>query len=472
MSTRVQWLIWFTATTGLAGYFAYSLVSQPSATARTFLPGVTTHGHYQIELQCNECHSAGMGVLQDACTRCHGEDLERSTDTHPRSKFTDPGKAHLVERLDGRSCISCHQEHVPDRTQAMGLSLPSDYCWHCHQDVGEQRPSHQDLAYDSCATAGCHNYHDNRALFESFLVKHHGEPEMLDEQTVPPRELATVWAEKKPDRGPLSVTDRDVPVSVKVDEPLLTEWATTAHAAAGVNCSDCHTGDDGQWFNELSHDACSSCHSAQVETFTQGRHGMRLAVGLSPMTPGQARLPMNHDALHKELNCVACHGSHRFDTQFAAVDGCLQCHKDDHSLAYKASSHYGLWEEELAGDAPAGTGVSCATCHMPREKGDDGHYFVQHNQNNNLRPNDKMLRSACNHCHGLQYSLDALADDELIRGNFDRQPTGHVESIDMAKAWADERERLRKEREERRRKKKAAQAQETAATANKGNAKG
>ena len=340
----------------------------------------------------------------------------------------------------------------------MGLSLPGDYCWHCHQEIGEQRPSHKDLAYDSCANAGCHNYHDNRALFEAFLVKHVGEPDMLDQQTVPPRTLAEDWAKRKPDRTPLSATDRDAPDSVKVDETLLTEWATTAHAAAGVNCTECHSGDDGTWFDKISHDACRKCHDSQVETFVEGRHGMRLAVGLSPMKPADARLPMNHSSFHTELNCVACHGSHRFDTQFAAVDACLKCHKDEHSLAYKDSTHYALWEQEIAGDGPANTGVTCATCHMPREKGDDGRIFVQHNQNNNLRPNDKMVRSACAHCHGLQFSLNALADADLVKKNFGGESSVYVESIDMAKAWVDERERMRKAREKRREEKAKSQA--------------
>lgn len=450
MSTKLQWIVWLVVTMGLVGFLAYSLIAQPQVAARTFLPGVTTHGHYQIELQCQECHSPGMGVLQDACTKCHAEDLKRSTDTHPRSKFTDPGKAHLVKKLDGRSCISCHEEHVPDRTQAMGLSLPADYCWHCHQDVGEQRPSHKDLAFDSCATAGCHNYHDNRALFENFLVDHFGEPNLLDEPQQPVRNLAAVWAEENPNRQPLSATDQDAPAEVEVDQQLLTDWASTAHAAAGVNCIDCHGGDDGTWFGKLTHDSCQACHEPQVKGFLASRHGMKMSVGLPPMTPGEARLPMNHSRFHSELTCAACHSGHRFDTQFAAAEGCLQCHNDQHSLAYKNSSHFQLWQDELNGDADADTGVSCATCHLPRETDANKNVFVQHNQNDNLRPNEKMVRTTCINCHGLQFSLDAMADESLIKNNFQGEPTGHVESIDMAKAWSDERAKLKAERDRKR----------------------
>lgn len=433
-------MIWFCATLGLVGYFAFSLTSQPNSSARTFLPGVTTHGHYQIELQCSSCHTPGMGVEQDACIQCHGAELKVATDTHPRSKFADPGKAHLLSELDARQCTSCHEEHVPDRTLAMGLSIPADYCWHCHQEIGEQRPSHKYLAYDSCATAGCHNFHDNRALFENFLVSHHGESDVLDD----PRVLSL--SKNAPEASPLSSTEHDAPESAKLTTPLLMDWASTAHAKAGVNCSGCHQDDDGNWLDQVSHNTCGECHSSQTEGFLAGRHGMRLAAGLEPMTPGEARLPMQHSSFHNELNCTACHQDHRFDTKFAAVDACLQCHDDDHSKSYRESSHFDLWVAELAGDGASGSGISCATCHMPRVESQDGGVHVQHNQNDNLRPNDKMLRTVCGSCHGLQFSMNALADRELISRSFQGVSSVHVDSIDMAKAWADERARLREER--------------------------
>ncbi len=57
---------------------------------------------------------------------------------------------------------------------------------------------------------------------------------------------------------------------------------------------------------------------------------------------------------------------------------------------------------------------------------------MQHNQNANLRPNEKMLRSVCLECHSLGLSIDALADPELVRRNFGGQPARHVPSIEMA----------------------------------------
>jgi len=89
----------------------------------------------------------------------------------PYRPFTNPRNAPLAEVLDARKCVTCHTEHQLEQTGPMGVSIAQDYCFHCHEDVGKNRPSHKDLGFETCATAGCHNYHDNRALYEDFLVQ-------------------------------------------------------------------------------------------------------------------------------------------------------------------------------------------------------------------------------------------------------------------------------------------------------------
>jgi hypothetical protein len=154
------------------------------------------------------------------------------------------------------------------------------------------------------------------------------------------------------------------------------------------------------------------------------------------MTPGRARQPMHAKARDHEMGCTSCHGAHRFDTKKAAVDACVGCHRDQHTAAYERSPHYALWKKEMAGAAPAGSGVSCASCHMPREDYrapglDVKRILVQHNQNDNLRPNEKMIRPVCMSCHGLGYSIDALADAKLALANFSGKPGAHIRSLDM-----------------------------------------
>lgn len=412
-------------------------VMQQSPVQRTvFLPGETTDGHYQIELACNECHGASFtdqASMQDACVGCHGPELDLVDDSHPQRKFTDPRNVERVAALDARWCVTCHQEHRPEVTATMGLSLPGDYCYRCHEDVGDERPTHQGLAFDSCATSGCHNFHDNRALYEDFLVEHRAEPWLLDRPMTPERALLA-WARAHGHAGERALVeaDADAPATVAGLDEATADWVGTSHARAGVNCSDCHAPGGAAWRDQPAPADCAGCHELEHAGFTAGRHGMRLSVGLPPMTPGQARLPMHPDVMGVEVDCQSCHGAHGYDTRYAAAEACLGCHADDHTLAWEASSHAALWRAESAGEAPAGSGVSCATCHLPRLEQRDGTVRVAHNQNDTLRPGDKMIRPVCMDCHGLGFALDALADEDLARTNYDAAPSTSVDSIHFA----------------------------------------
>ena len=114
---------------------------------------------------------------------------------------------------------------------------------------------------------------------------------------------------------------------------------------------------------------------------------------------------MKKDHMEESLTCNTCHQAHKYDVTLAAVETCLECHDDNHSLAYKKSKHYDLWLAELSSDqtpektpvqspvqspqkspeqSKKGTGVSCASCHMPRIQYDVTDWLnrvmVQHNQ--------------------------------------------------------------------------------------------
>ncbi len=440
------WMTWIAVSLAGTGMLARKVFTEGDKSM--FLPGQTTAGHYQIELRCEECHTPGKGVLQDACIRCHGEELTIAQDSHPEAKFNDPTKAHLLKKIRADECTACHVEHNPDATHPMGLTVPPNYCAFCHQEVGDNRPSHQGLGFDTCATAGCHNFHDNRALYERFLQQHAEEPALLTHRVTkalsPPRQIGAA----------LEPADIDAPAGRAWDEPLLQEWAGSVHAQQGVNCTFCHnTTDDAgavAWTDHPVPSACAGCHQENVDGWMAGRHGMRVAAGLSPMTPAMARLPMQPHSLHRELDCSSCHGAHNYDTRYAAVNACLQCHADDHSLAYKDTTHFSLWKDEVSGNAAAGTGVSCATCHMPRIESEEGRISVQHNQNDNLRPNEKMIRSVCMDCHGADFSLQALADPALVDACYEGPPSGDLKTMPMIRTRIMEiEERRRKTAEQR-----------------------
>ncbi len=418
------WMVWIAASLIGTGMLARKMFAGDDK--RMFLPGQTSAGHYQIELRCDECHTPGMGVKQDACVRCHGEELKATHDAHPKAKFDDPTKAYLLKQIKADECITCHTEHNPDATHPMGVTVPLNYCAFCHQEVGDNRPSHKGLGFDTCATAGCHNFHDNRALYERFLQQHADEPALLTNQLVAALGEPRVMGES------LGMGDADA----SGPDELVADWADSLHATQGVNCTACHNEGNEDWTDHPAPSACAGCHKENVDGWMAGRHGMRVAAGLSPMTPAMARLPMQPHSLHRELDCSSCHGAHGYNTRHAAVDACLECHADDHSLAYRNTTHFKLLE--------SGTGASCATCHMPRTENEEGRMIVQHNQNDNLRPNEKMVRSVCMDCHGTDFSLQALADPNLVDTCYDGPPAGDLKTMEMIRTRMVEIEERRK----------------------------
>ncbi len=448
---RIYWIYWVILTIGMTGYLIMQLTGEDKT---VYLPGKTSHGHYQIEMACAACHSDPFGggeVLQEACMGCHGDELEIADDSHPKTKFTNPRNADRVAKLDARKCITCHTEHREEIIVDMGVSLPDDFCFKCHQDVAENRPSHVGMEFNTCASAGCHNFHDNRGLYEDFLAKHLDEPDYLKKQTIKPLsagksyELIESYPQDLYPIKPLSIVDANLPSQVRNDPKIMQDWLASSHSETGVNCNACHMQSTAEsknkvWQEKPGSQGCESCHESQLKGFLASRHGMRLAQNLSAMTPGQARLEMKKTAHAKELSCTSCHSAHQFDKQHAAVDACLTCHDDKHSNQYKNSKHFDLWLKEVNGQSAVNTGVSCATCHLPRKehKQESGVFvYSEHNQNDNLRPNEKMLRSVCMNCHGLEFSIDSLADRKLVETNFSSKPDIHIKSLDLVKERQD-----------------------------------
>lgn len=440
------WLFWLAGTLSVGGTLVAAMISQ--AHQWPFLIGETTSGHYQIELACRACHLTPFGgkeALQQSCINCHGRELKLAMDAHPAKKFNDPRNADRLEKINAQLCVTCHREHKPQLTNAMGLTVPKDFCRLCHETIGKERSSHEGLNFSGCAAAGCHNFHDNRALYKDFLLKHAGQADMAEQPLIalkahPGGTSPVTFASGH--AGPLSASESDAPPE-KRSAAILAEWSADAHAKKGVNCTGCHlvkTETKAKvWIDRPAPAVCKSCHGKEVTSFTEGKHGMRLRSGLGPlsaMRPVLARQPMKVSAHSREIGCTSCHEAHGFDTVKAQVEACLGCHDDTHSRAYLDSPHHKLWQAEVSGKAPKGSGVSCASCHMPRIKAENPagapFIFVNHNQNDNLRPNEKMIRTVCGDCHGLQFTLDALADRKLASRNYAGRPEIHVESIEWA----------------------------------------
>ncbi|WP_036486069.1 cytochrome c3 family protein [Myxosarcina sp. GI1] len=211
-------------------------------------------------------------------------------------------------------------------------------------------------------------------------------------------------------------------------------WQTSAHALAEVNCSSCHQ--DEQTKQLIAHpteESCRSCHEYAVDTFWLGKHGIRLYEGMSPLTPAMAHLPMKESALDKQMTCNTCHNVHSVNTSVAAVDSCLTCHNDSHSLNYKDSPHAQTVTNLASLPRPDNQAVTCATCHLPRTS-EAKEILVNHNNTYTLLPRDRMVKEVCMNCHGLEHAYNSIFDDELIENNFARPPNLKLETFDLVRA--------------------------------------
>ncbi len=483
------WILWIALTLGLAGTALARLYVGGDRT--TLLPDNTAGVHHQIEIACETCHTskpfAGQTKIRKdinkTCVTCHKEELKASDDSHPKKKFTNPRMAAYWDKVDARWCTTCHAEHQPDTTLPGMVTLQGDFCVACHsegeQDVRVNRPTHADLTFDTCASAGCHNFHDNRALYEDFLVKHADADWLSAEPVHGPEAIARARPRPAAEEIETYLASLTAPETAR-DGGIEDLWAHSAHATAEVGCGGCHAPDMeteeeilANWIDAPGEEVCADCHRKQAKSFAQGRHGMRRhpeiarprkaktalkRLGIKDpsddliaateswltdapppplMSTSEARVELRPEAHGQDLTCNTCHTPHEQDVTHAAVEACLTCHNDDHSLAYEDSPHAAAWAAEQLGVEPAGSGVTCATCHMPKSER-KGIATSTHNQNEFLRPNEKMIRPVCMECHGLGFAIDALADPALVANNFKGKPSRHIESIDWATSRVDQ----------------------------------
>ena len=399
----------------ISAYYGISLSGEDK---RVFMPDKVSYSHHQIELACSSCHGAAFSSkaeIEKRCRNCHMNELQDMEDAHGPKKFGDPRNAKWLQALDAKQCLSCHQEHVPEQTQSMLVSQPTDFCIACHADVGQDRPSHRGLDANTCTNSGCHHYHDVRALNEDFVSAHLNEP---DNRSVARRINRTKLVKKRltPDR----IIDN---ADSKLGD-VVAQWAASSHANGHANCSDCHDKKLNTWKVDLA--VCKNCHEEPFAQWSKGHHGMMFATMNKTLKVSDSELPMQENAHDKAMNCNSCHKPHRYDTVAAESESCLGCHADKHSLAWKQSKHATLWNKD------PNTGASCATCHMPRSwDKETNNTSVMHNISAMMRPQEKMLRPVCMSCHGYGFSLRSLSDPALIKNNFSSMPAPSHQTL----AW-------------------------------------
>ena len=90
------WMVWLMVTCVMGGILTYKL---RSSDRRVFLPGKTTTGHYQIELDCNACH----GSSAEPVAASHKLRLV------PDTKWWFYGLP--TKKLEMGWCIKCHRQN-------------------------------------------------------------------------------------------------------------------------------------------------------------------------------------------------------------------------------------------------------------------------------------------------------------------------------------------------------------------------
>ncbi len=397
-----------------------------SDTHGLFSPGPLSDTHYSFEDACGLCHKP-FAAAGRSCAGCHEEIVSRADFSHTPNVNLKPVQARMGVQLTADGCTHCHAEHKGQQRTAMLVSMAAGFCQSCHEEVVAESHSHAGLSFEECRT--CHNYHDNRFSDARFVQRNRRGGKMKDPARLVERNhlqryrQTSIYATRQ-----LAAADNDAPDGFTPNTGIVDKWAQSRHADAGVNCSFCHTSDKQRevWEKRPEQEACSECHANEVDGFLDSRHGMGQRQGLPPLALDRARLAMSaHEGEERVSTCFSCHPSHRFDTREAAVEACLSCHDDEHSRGYKGSLHYTAWQAELKGEKQPGEGVSCATCHLPREAhGDDKQQdiLVQHNVSGDLRPKTKMIRGVCVQCHGLKFTLRALSSDDLVKANFVESP--------------------------------------------------
>lgn len=211
------------------------------------------------------------------------------------------------------------------------------------------------------------------------------------------------------------------------------QWQTSAHALADINCSSCHQNQETKQFvAQPTEESCQSCHEHSVDTFLLGKHGIRTFEGMSPLTPAMAHLPMKDGVADKQMDCNTCHNVHTVNTYQASVDSCLTCHSDNHSLNYQNSPHAQIFQKIGTLPRPDKNSVTCATCHLPREKSGDS-ILVNHNNTYTLKPRDRMVKEVCMNCHGVEHAYNSIFDDELVEANFARPPNQKMSTFQLVR---------------------------------------
>jgi len=120
-------------------------------------PGPVISQHANFEARCEECHTAGVGIADVRCQRCHDPSgAGRLTNAaHVLFGSGDPKKAAAAPKVD---CARCHVDHRGRRSAI--TRVDQGHCNQCHFRSFSAHPQFAVLRNRSTAAPGIEFPHD------------------------------------------------------------------------------------------------------------------------------------------------------------------------------------------------------------------------------------------------------------------------------------------------------------------------
>ena len=336
----------------------------------------TSANPHNDEKKCTECHNPhleGSGLGNDACSVCHGTEIEN---------FEEKLIAHS-DRV-GANCMECHNRDHPENAKILFSEVPElidiDFCSDCHSEDKERLKT---KVHKSKDCMDCHSEHATLGIeFDNCGDPCHNPPTGHDTSTTgcsfchdtTKIHLATGYESSDSFSDVIcsnchnaedsAYTASFTPKSLEIygDNGCIDchsdhETKNYPHIITGSfnNCISCHSNYNQpstihdrtevsfEGFSGINKDFCSDCHQEEVDRLSQGAHTFKECTDCHG---DHAIIQVDFD------NCLSCHGEKIPDWHDESQGECSSCHNTE--LIHSGSG---------SGSGGSSSGNSCLSCH-------------------------------------------------------------------------------------------------------------
>ncbi len=119
----------------------------PHGSERRFLVRAVSHTPF-ARGECVSCHGVGKSLGSGLCLKCHPKVVASFKHLHN----------HQLGRVEGNSCLSCHNPHVGDNNKLL-KDVPARMCQSCHSETYKQKKESLYVHPDWKNCFNCHAGH-------------------------------------------------------------------------------------------------------------------------------------------------------------------------------------------------------------------------------------------------------------------------------------------------------------------------